>query len=212
MEPADPRLNSVLPTLSLRTRLTLLWCAVSLIVLLALEVITLAVLNAQANATVDRDLALEAHQYQQAVAGARTVAELRTLAQTFLQGDSQGGTGFATVYLVRFTDGSTLTNSANHGLQATMTATTQAPGVPATAHDEHAGDFRVVSIPVEQGSTRVADLFIAIPLSGVRSALSALLAPLLVANALLVGLVRSWPMCWSDRPWRRSAASPGPRS
>jgi two-component system, OmpR family, sensor kinase len=178
----------VVASLSLRARLTLLWSAVSLVVLLGLEVVTVAVLNAQMDSTVDRDLALESRQYQQAVAGATDPADLRTRAQAFLQADSDAGTGFAAVYLIRFADGSRLTNTGNRGLQGTMAAAPSRPGQPVTAHDARVGDIRVVSIPVEQSGTTVADVSIAVPLSGVQSTLGALLGPLLVANALLVVL------------------------
>jgi two-component system, OmpR family, sensor kinase len=178
----------VAASLSLRARLTLLWSAVSLVVLLGLEVVTVAVLNAQMNGTVDRDLALESRQYQQAVAGAADPADLRKRAQAFLQEDTDAGNGFAAVYLIRFADGSRLTNTGDSRLQATMAAAPSTPGLPVTAHDARVGDIRVVSIPVDQGGTPVADLFIAVPLSGVQSTLGALLAPLLVANALLVVL------------------------
>ena len=178
----------MVPTLSLRTRLTLLWSAVSLIVLIGIELVTIAVLDAQLDGTVDRDLALEARQYQQAVSGAGDVAELRTRASAFLQQDTDAGTGFAAVYLIRFVDGSRLTNTADQGLQATMAAAAAGPGRPVTAHDPRVGDIRVVSIPVRQGEAHVADLSIAVPLSGVQSTLGALRAPLLVGNALLIAL------------------------
>jgi signal transduction histidine kinase len=175
------------PTLSLRTRLTLLWSALSLVVLLGLELVTVAVLNVQMDGTVDRDLALEARQYQQTVAGAADVAELRARARAFLQQDTDSGTGFAAVYLIRFADGSRLTNTGDRGLQETMAAAAGA-GRPVTIHDAHLGDIRVASIPVEQDGSQVADLRIAVPLSGVQATLGALLGPLLVANALLVVL------------------------
>lgn len=56
-----------MPAFSLRLRLTLLWSAVSLVVLLGLEVLALAVLSAQLIGDVDRNLALAARQYQQAL-------------------------------------------------------------------------------------------------------------------------------------------------
>src|SRR5262249_55032244 len=58
------------PPLSLRRRLPLLWCAVSLVVLVGLELLSRAVLNAQLNGGVDGALALVARQYQAEVGGA----------------------------------------------------------------------------------------------------------------------------------------------
>jgi two-component system, OmpR family, sensor kinase len=175
-------------TLSLRTRLTLIWSAVSLVVLLGLELVTIVVLNAELDGSVDRDLALEARQYQQAVAGATDAADLRARAQTFLQQDRQTGSGFAAVYVIRFADGSRLTNTRDAALQTTIVAAAAGSGQPVTAHDARVGDVRVVSIPVEGDGSRVADLSIAVPMSGVQSTLRAILGPLLVANALLVVL------------------------
>jgi len=177
----------VAPTLSLRVRLTLIWSAVSLVVLLGLELVTIATLNAQMNGTVDRDLALEARQYQQTVAGASDLADLRTRAQDFLRQDSDSGSGFAAVYLIRFADGSRLTNTGDTVLQATMAAVASRPGVPVTTHAPRVGDIRVVTIPVEQGTRHLADVSIAVPLSGVQSTVDAVLGPLVVGNALLVG-------------------------
>jgi signal transduction histidine kinase len=176
----------VAPTLSLRVRLTLLWTAVSLVVLLGLELVTITALNGQMNGTVDRDLALEAHQYQQTVGGAADAADLRARAQAFLQQDSDSGSGFAAVYLIRFADGSRLTNSGDRSLQATIAAAASRPGVPVTTHDQRVGDIRVVTIPVEQAASHVADVSIAVPLSGVQSTVGALLGLVLVGNALLV--------------------------
>jgi signal transduction histidine kinase len=178
----------VAPTLSLRLRLTLIWAAVSLGVLLGLELVTLVVLNAQMNGSVDRDLALEARQYQRAVAGANDVGDLRTKANAFLQRESDAGHGFAAAYLILFEDGSSLTNTGDVGLQATMAAARLVAGRPATTHDAHLGDVRIASIPIEQDGRQVADLRIAVPLSGVQGAIAGLLAPLLVGNALLIGL------------------------
>src|SRR5690349_4873108 len=65
-----PPLAPMSPTLSLRLRMTLLWCTVSLVLLLGLELLSLAVLSAQLDGAVDNDLALVAHQYQVRVANA----------------------------------------------------------------------------------------------------------------------------------------------
>jgi two-component system, OmpR family, sensor kinase len=178
----------VAPTFSLRVRLTLLWTAVSLVVLLGLELVTISALNRQMNGTVDRDLALEARQYQQTVAGATDIADLRARARAFLQQDSDSGSGFAALYLIRFTDGSRLTNTGDGGLQATIAAAASGSGVPITTHDPRVGDLRVVTIPVEQGTSQVAELSIAVPLSGVQSTVAALLGPLLVGNAVLIAV------------------------
>jgi signal transduction histidine kinase len=174
------------PTLSLRIRLTLLWSAVSLVVLLGLELVTISALDAQVNGTVDRDLALEARQYQQTVTGAADMRDLRARAEGFLQQDSDSGSGFAAVYLIRFADGSILTNTGDRSLQATIATAASRPGVPVTTHAPRVGDIRVVIIPVKLGSSHVADLSIAVPLSGVQSTVNAVLGPVLVGNALLV--------------------------
>ncbi|TMC08424.1 MAG: HAMP domain-containing protein [Chloroflexi bacterium] len=176
------------PTLSLRTRLTLIWSAISLLVLIGLELVTIAVLNAQTDGTVDRDLALEVRQYQQVVAGAADPADFRARAQAFLQQDRDSGAGFAAVYLIQFPDGSRLTNTGDVAIQATMANAAATPGQPVTTHDPRAGDLRLVAIPVDQDGRRIADVSIAVPLGGVQSALGAPLGPLLIGNALLVVL------------------------
>ena len=106
--------------LSLRLRLTLLWGAVSLVVLLGLQLLALAVLNAQLTGELDRDLALEARQYQQSVAGARNLADLQQRATAFLAQDPEAGTGLAAAYVIRFVDGMLVTNTQDLGLRDTI--------------------------------------------------------------------------------------------
>jgi two-component system, OmpR family, sensor kinase len=173
---------------SLRLRLTLLWSVVSLIVLLGLELVALAVLSAQLTGELDRDLALEARQYQQNVAGARNLADLQQRATGFLATDSDAGTGFTSAYVIRFVDGTLVTNTQDLSLRATISAARRSPGQPVTVHDASRGDLRVAVIPIAQNGRQVGDLRIALPLSGAESTVRNLLTPMLVANALLIGL------------------------
>lgn len=145
-------------------------------------------LGVQLNGAVDRDLALEARQYQQAVAGARDVDDLRRRASAFLEQNSDAGHGFVAAYLILFGDGSSLTNTGDRELQTAMATARLVAGRPATAHDVRLGDIRVTSIPIEQGGVQVADLRIAVPLSGMQVAAAGVLATLLVGNAVLVTL------------------------
>ena len=113
---------------SLRLRLTLLWGAVSLVVLLGLQLLALAVLNAQLSGELDRDLALEARQYQQSVAGARNLADLEQRATAFLAEDSNAGTGLAAAYVISFVDGTLVTNTQEMDLRATIASAQRGPG------------------------------------------------------------------------------------
>ncbi|HYW22555.1 MAG TPA: HAMP domain-containing sensor histidine kinase [Terriglobales bacterium] len=176
------------PTLSLRLRLTLLWCAVSLIVLLGLELLSLAVLSAQLDGAVDGDLAIVARQYQADVAGATGQAELSQRAHDFLSQDVDAGHGFSAVYVVTLQDGTSLTNSDDSGLRAAMAAADTPPGVPATVHDARHGDLRVAVIPIVQNGQQVGEFRIALPLAGVQATVAAHLTPLLIGNAVLVAL------------------------
>jgi len=178
----------VTPALSLRLRLTLLWCVVSLVVLLGLELLSLAVLSAQLNGAVDGDLALVAHQYQARVAGATSQADLRQRALAFLAADVDAGDGFSAVYRIRLGDGTVLTNNSDTRLLDAMAGANPAPGVPATVHDTTRGDLRVAAIPIVQDGQQVGDFRIALPLAGVQATVGAHLTPLLVGNALLVAL------------------------
>ena len=169
-------------------RLTLLWGAVSLVVLLGLQLLALAVLNAQLTGELDRDLALEARQYQQSVAGARNLADLQQRATAFLAQDSEAGTGLAAAYVIRFVDGMLVTNTQDTGLRDTIASAQRSPGQPITVHDDRRGDFRVAVIPIEQNGRRLGDFRIALPLAGAESTVRNLVTPMLVANALLIGL------------------------
>jgi len=136
------------PTLSLRLRLTLLWCAVSLVLLLGLELLSLAVLSAQLDGAVDNDLALVAGQYQDRVTGATGLSDLRDRAQAFLADDVDAGHGFAAVYRIQLDDGTVLSNNGDRRVLETMAAAVTEPGVPATVHDTDLGDPRLAAIPV----------------------------------------------------------------
>ncbi len=174
--------------LSLRLKLSLLWSLLSLLVLLGLEAVALAVLGAQLNGELDRDLALEARQYQQEVAGAANLAELQGRATAFLQQDASAGKGLAAAYVVSFSDGTQLTNTGDAGLRAAMTSAQQTAGQPVTVQDPRRGDIRVAVIPIEQGGRQVGDLRIALPLATTESAIRNLLTPILVADATLIVL------------------------
>lgn len=177
-----------MPAFSLRLRLTLLWSAVSLVVLLGLEVLALAVLSAQLIGDVDRNLALAARQYQQDVAGAVDQVDLQRRAAAFLASDSDAGSGLAAAYVVRFEDGMLVTNTPDTGLQATIAAARPAAGQPVTVHDPRRGDLRVAVIAIERQGRPVGDLRIALPLASAETTVGNLLTPMLVANALLIGL------------------------
>ena len=173
---------------SLRLRLTLLWGAVSLVVLLGLQLLALAVLNAQLSGELDRDLALEARQYQQSVAGARNLADLEQRATAFLAEDSNAGTGLAAAYVISFVDGTLVTNTQDMDLRATIASAQRGPGQPISVNDARLGDFRVAVIPIEQNGRRLGEFRIALPLSGAESTVRNLVTPMLVGNALLIGL------------------------
>src|SRR5215472_16432200 len=173
---------------SLRLRLTLLWGAVSLGVLLGLQLLALAVLNAQLSGELDRDLALETRQYQQSVAGTRNLAELQRQATAFLAEDSNAGTGLAAAYVISFADGTLVTNTEDVDLRATIASAPRSPGQPITVHDARRGDFRVAVIPILQNGLQLGDFRIALPLSGAESTVRNLVTPMLIGNALLIGL------------------------
>jgi two-component system OmpR family sensor kinase len=176
------------PALSLRLRLTLLWCAVSLVVLVGLELLSLAVLGAQLDGAVDRELALEARQYQTEVAGASTQTELGQRANAFLAADVDSGRGFSAVYRVRLEDGTVLSNSGDSHLLDALAAARVQPGVPTTVHSAAVGDVRVAVIPIVEDGRPVGEFRIALPLTGVQATVGAHLTPLLVGNALLIAL------------------------
>ncbi|HEY7198581.1 MAG TPA: HAMP domain-containing sensor histidine kinase [Candidatus Dormibacteraeota bacterium] len=176
------------PTLSLRLRMTLLWCAVSLILLLGLELLSLAVLSAQLNGAIDSDLALVASQYQDRVSDSVSLADLRYRAQAFLAADQDAGHGFAAVYRIELDDGTVLSNNGDRHLLETMAAANTDPGVPATVHDTELGDLRMAAIPIMQSGRQVGDFRIALPLAGVQASVSDHLTPLLIGNAVLISL------------------------
>ncbi|HSR23557.1 MAG TPA: HAMP domain-containing sensor histidine kinase [Candidatus Eisenbacteria bacterium] len=175
------------PALSLRLRLTLLWCAVSLVVLLGLELLSLAVLNAQLNGAIDNDLAFVAGQYQVRITGATSMADLRQRASAFLADDLDGGRGFASIYRIQLEDGTVLSNNADGPLLARIASVT-VPGTPETVHDPELGDLRVAAIPIVQDGHEVGEFRVALPLSGVQASVADHLAPLLIGNAALIAL------------------------
>src|SRR5215469_10824728 len=174
--------------LSLRLKLTLLWSLLSLLVLLGLEAVALAVLGAQLTGELDRDLALEARQYQQEVAGSTNLAELQRRATAFLQQDADAGKGLAATYVVSFSDGTQLTNTQDAGLRGAMTSAQHTPGQPVTVQDPRRGDMRVAVIPIEQGGRQVGDLRIALPMATTENTIRNLVTPMLVADATLIVL------------------------
>ena len=175
------------PALSLRLRLTLLWCAASLVVLLGLELLSLVVLTAQLNGAVDSDLAFVAGQYQARITGATSMADLQQRASAFLADDLDSGRGFASIYRIQLEDGTVLSNNADEPLLARMAAVA-VPGTPATVHDPELGDVRVAAIPIVQGGHKVGEFRVALPLSGVQASVADHLAPLLIGNAVLIAL------------------------
>jgi signal transduction histidine kinase len=178
----------VTPAFSLRLRLTLLWCAVSLVVLLGLELLTLAVMNAQLDGAVDADLALATRQYQATVRDASTQAELDARVHDFLSQDLDSGHGFSAVYRVTLENGTVLTNIDDRSLLDALAAVHVPPGVPTTVHANRVGDLRVAVIPIVEGGRQVGVFSIALPLTGVQATVGAHLTPLLIGNALLVAL------------------------
>jgi two-component system, OmpR family, sensor kinase len=178
----------VTPTLSLRLRLTLLWCAVSLVVLVGLELLSLAVLSAQLDGAVDGDLALVAHQYQVEVAGATTQAELGQRARKFLADDVDAGHGFSACYRIELQDGAVFTNTDNTRMLDAMAAVSAPPGQPVTIHDSRLGDVRMATIPIVENGAEVGTFRIALPLAGVQATVAAHLTPLLIGNAVLIAL------------------------
>ncbi|HEY4025406.1 MAG TPA: ATP-binding protein, partial [Candidatus Dormibacteraeota bacterium] len=175
------------PALSLRLRLTLLWCAVSLVVLLGLELLSLAVINVQLNGGIDRDLAVVARQYQARVASATSQEELGQSALSFLADDPDAGEGFAAIYRIELEDGTVLANNRDKRLLHTIAAATS-PTWPTTVHDARQGDIRVAAIPIVQDGRQVGDFRIALPLDGVQDTVAGHLTPLLIGNAALVAL------------------------
>jgi two-component system, OmpR family, sensor kinase len=175
-------------SLSLRLRITLLWCIVSLVVLLGLETLSLAVVNAQLDGAADRDLALVARQYQVRVAGANDQQELKQRAAAFLAADLDSAEGFAAVYRIQLQDGTVLSNNSDQRLLHTLAVAGPAPGWPATVHDARFGDMRVAAVPIFQDGTQVGEFRIALPLSGVQATVADHLTPLLVGNAILIAL------------------------
>lgn len=176
------------PTLSLRLRLTLLWCAVSLVVLVGLELLSLAVLNAQLNGAVDGDLALVARQYQAEVGGATSQADLYQRAHDFLAQDVDAGHGFSAVYTVTLQDGTLLTNTQDSRLLDAMATARPGEAAPVTLHDPAVGDVRVAAIPIVENGSEVGVFRIALPLEGIQATVSAHLTPLLIGNAILIAL------------------------
>ncbi len=175
-------------TLSLRLRITLLWCAVSLVVLLGLELLSLAVVNAELDGAADRDLALVARQYQARVAGSANEQELKQRAAAFLAADLDAAEGFAAAYRIQLQDGTVLSNNGDPRLLRVMATTSPAPGWPVTIHDARLGDMRVAAMPILQGGYRVGEFRIALPLAGVQAAVADHLTPLLIGNAILIAL------------------------
>jgi signal transduction histidine kinase len=173
--------------LSLRLRLTLLWGAVSLAVLLGLELLTLAVLSAQLSRATDRDLGVAAAQCQGALAGAASVADIDMRAESF-PGSDPARAPLAAIYVLRLDDGSVVTNTSDAGLRATISGAQPPPRQAVTVHDRVHGDLRVAAVPIDQGGHQVGELRVGLSLSGVEATVGDLLTPLLVADAVLIGL------------------------
>jgi len=173
-------------TLSLRLRLTLLCCAVSLLMLIGLELVTLVVLSAQLDQSIDRELALAAAQYRQRLAatagqdlGQRTAAAVRS---------DPAGSGTAAVYFVRLADGQVVTNTSDDGLRRTIRGVVARPGRPVTVRDRVHGDLRVAVIPIEQAGSPAGELRVALSLAGVEATVGGLVTPLLAVDVALVAL------------------------
>ena len=176
------------PTLSLRVRLTLLWCAVSLAVLVGLELLSLAVLSSQLDRAVDGDLALVTREYQADVGSASGQAQLSQRAHDFIARDVDAGHGFSVVYCITLQDGTVLTNSSDKRLLGVLATTKPDPGVPVTVHEANVGDVRVADVPITERGRQVGDFRAAMPLAGVQAAVTGHLTPLLIGNAAVIAL------------------------
>ena len=176
-----------LPALSLRLRLTLLSAGIGLLCTGALVAVVVAVLTAQLNVAVDRDLAREVAEYQHAVSHTRDLKELAAAAEAFLREDQPTG-GTVAFYRIELADGTVLTNSTDERLLGLLERRRGGGQGFMTLSDPAFGDFRVADSRILQNGEPVGEFRVATPLAPAERTVQQLVGPLFGIGVTLVGL------------------------
>jgi len=95
MKVAVRRVDRLLARLGLRVRLSLTAAALALVALIAVELVTLAILRTQLYGTVDANVALEVRAFQQRVSYAATATDVDVTAREFIASDPAAASGLA---------------------------------------------------------------------------------------------------------------------
>ncbi len=156
------RLDQLLARLGIRVRLTLTAAALVLVALIAVELVTLAILRAQLYGTVDANVALEVRAFQQRVAYAANPADVAVTAQEFITSDPAAASGLAPVIRVQLKGQPTITNTKDSAL-LDMVGASATSGEISTVTGTR-GDYRMAASSISLGGKSIGDVRVALPL------------------------------------------------
>ncbi len=178
---AVQRADRLLARLGLRVRLTLTAAALVLVALIAVELVTVAILRTQLYGTVDANVALEVRAFQQRVSYAATATDVDVTAREFIASDPAAASGLAPVIRVQLTGAAPITNTKDSSLLA-MVGGSAMSGAIATVTGKH-GDYRMAAATISLGGKRIGDVRVALPLHDAQAIL-ATLAPVMTLICL----------------------------
>ena len=173
MKVAVRRVDRLLARLGLRVRLSLTAAALALVALIAVELVTLAILRTQLYGTVDANVALEVRAFQQRVSYAATATDVDVTAREFIASDPAAASGLAPVIRVQLTGAAPITNTKDSSLLA-MVGGSAMSGAIATVTGKH-GDYRMAAATISLGGKRIGDVRVALPLHDAQAISTSLL-------------------------------------
>ncbi len=159
---AFQRLDRLLARLGIRIRLSLTAAVLVLAALIAVELVTLAILRSQLYGTVDANVALEVRAFQQRMSYAATATDVDLTAREFISSDPAAASGLAPVIRVQLTSGATITNTKDSALLV-MVGGSATSGEISTVTGAR-GDYRMAAANLSLGGKKIGDVRVALPL------------------------------------------------
>jgi two-component system OmpR family sensor kinase len=162
MKVAVRRLDQLLARLGIRIRLSLTAAALVLVALIAVELVTLAILRTQLYGTVDANVALEVRAFQQRLSYAATPTDVDLTTREFITSDPAAASGLAPVIRVQLAGGATISNTKDKALLA-MVGRSGTFGEISTVTGAR-GDYRMAAAKISLGGKSIGDVRVALPL------------------------------------------------
>lgn len=181
---AARRLDQQLARLGIRIRLSVTAAVLVLAALIAVELVTLAILRTQLYGTVDANVALEVRAFQQRVSYAATATDVDLTTREFITSDPAAASGLAPVIRVQLNGAAPITNTKDSALLA-MVGRSATPGEISTVTGAR-GDYRMAAAKISLGGQSIGDVRVALPLHDAQAILGTL-TPIMSLLCLGIG-------------------------